>query len=77
MSAHATGSVEDTGTPGTGKADAVYAIYGGLRSECVTGIPHGAVVFLQDDRSEVCKHKQKRESTLERRFATVGLLIAG
>lgn len=52
--AHAAGSAEDPGTPGTGEAT---PIHGGLKSERVTGIPHNAVILLQDDRPEVWKHK--------------------
>lgn len=54
MSAHAAGSAEGASTPGTRKTAPVQ---GGLKPERVPGIPHCTVILLQDDRSEVCKHK--------------------
>lgn len=50
MSTHAAGSAEGARTPGTGKTAPVQ---GSLKPERVPGIPHRAVILLQDDRSEV------------------------
>lgn len=54
MSTHAAGSAEGARTPGTRKTA---PIQGGLKPERVSGIPHRAVILLQEDRSKVCKHK--------------------
>lgn len=54
MPTHAAGSAEGARTPGARKTA---PIQGSLKPERVPGIAHRAVILLQDDRSEVCKHK--------------------
>jgi len=61
MSAHAARSAEAAATSGTGKATPVR---GGLMSEGVSETS-GAMIFLQNNRSEIWKHKQKRESYIK------------
>jgi len=61
MSAHAAWSAKAATTSGTGKAAPVC---GGLMSKRVSETS-GAVVFLQNNRSEIWKHKQKRESYIK------------
>jgi len=55
VAAHAAGSVEGARASGTGKAAAIQGSL--MKSQRVPGTPHSAVILLQDDRLEVCKHK--------------------
>lgn len=68
---HAAGCVESAGAPGTSEAAPVQGRF-------QPGVPHHAVVLLQNDRSEVCKHKHRPNGrALERRCATERLSNIG
>lgn len=72
VTVHAAGCVEDAGAPGAGEAA------GPVQGRFESGVPQGAVVLVQKDRPEACKHKQRPNGrALEQRCATERLSKIG